>query len=171
MWFKFNSDAKRGIRAERGGVAVEFAIILPVLMLLVFGIIDFGHAWYMRHLMSDASREGARYGTRYQTVTGNTTQRLLPTALSPSISDYILKTAAENGGTSGWGLKSLLPADADATATPTGPATTETSGTKLAGEDLTVTVNATKTWFVLGSIIPGFGSSKQLTVSTTMKCE
>ena len=62
----FRSKTKRGIRAERGAIAVEFAIIFPVLILLVFGIIDFGHAWYMRHMMSDASREGARYGTRYQ---------------------------------------------------------------------------------------------------------
>jgi len=159
------------MRAEHGGVAVEFAIIFPILVLLVFSIVDFGHAWYMRHVMSDASREGARYGTRYQTAPGNTTQRLLPTALSPSISDYILKTAAQNGGSRGWGLKSLLPADANPTASPTGAAATETSGTKLAGEDLTVTVNATKTWFVLGSIMPGFGSSTNLTVSTTMKCE
>jgi hypothetical protein len=58
-----NSDAKRGMRAEHGGISVEFAIIFPVLMLLVFGIVDLGHAWYMRHLMSDASREGARYAT------------------------------------------------------------------------------------------------------------
>jgi Flp pilus assembly protein TadG len=33
------------MRGERGAIAVEFAIILPVLMFLVFGIIDFGHAW------------------------------------------------------------------------------------------------------------------------------
>ena len=70
MRFRYGSIAARGMRGERGGVAVEFAIILPVLMLLVFGIIDFGHAWYMRHLMSDGSREEARYGTRYQTVPG-----------------------------------------------------------------------------------------------------
>ena len=171
MRCKSNSEAKRGMRAERGATAVEFAIILPVLVLLVFGIVDFGHAWYMRHIMSDASREGARYGTRYQTVPGNTTQRLLPTALSPSISNYILKTGPQNGGNSGFGLNSLLPADANATATPSGPAATETSGIKLAGEDLTVTVHATKTWFVLGSIIPGFGSSTNITVSSTMKCE
>jgi Flp pilus assembly protein TadG len=171
MRFGFNSDRKRGIRGEHGGVAVEAAIIFPVLMLLVFGIIDFGHAWYMRHLMSDASREGARYGTRYQTVPGNATQRLLPKALNPSISNYILNTAAQNGGSSGWGLTSLLPTDANPVVTPTGAAATETSGIKLAGEDLKVTVTATKTWFVLGNLIPGLGSTETLSVTTTMKCE
>jgi hypothetical protein len=171
MWCGFGSKTKRGIRAEHGAVAVEFAIILPVLMLLVFGIIDFGHAWYMRHLMSDASREGARYGTRYQTVPGNSVQRLLPSALSPSISNYILNTSDGNSGKGGWGLKSLLPADAVPQAVASGAGWTGTDPTVLAGKDLIVTVTATKTWFVLGTLIPGFGSSKNLKVSTTMTCE
>ena len=67
MRCRFGSDAKRGLRAEHGAIAVEFAIILPVLLLLVFGIIDFGHAWYMRHVLQNSCREGARYATRYQT--------------------------------------------------------------------------------------------------------
>ena len=113
----FMSKTKKGMRGEHGAVAVEFAIILPILLLLVFGIIDFGHAWYMRHMMSDASREGARYATRYKTdATGH---RLLPSALTPSIQNYILNTTAVNGG-SGTGLNSLLPSDADAQVTPLG---------------------------------------------------
>jgi hypothetical protein len=171
MRFRYSSIAARGMRGERGGVALEFAIILPVLMLLALGIIDFGHAWYMRHLMSDASREGARYATRYKTVAGNATQRLLPKNLSPSIDDYILNSAAENDGSNGWGLKSFLPADANPVVTPGGPAMTETNGINLAGEDLNVTVTATKTWFVIGNLIPGLGSTETLSVTTTMKCE
>jgi len=156
------------VRGEGGGVAVEFAIIVPILLLLVFGIIDFGHAWYMRHIMSDASREGARYGSRY--LTDSSGYRILPKNLNPSIENYIKNTAAANGG-SGWGLASRLPGDANPTVDVTGPAATESNGSVLAGEDLTVTVNATKTWFVLGSLIPGFGSTKALTVTTTMTCE
>ena len=171
MRLGFGSEAKRGMGSERGGIAVEFAIIFPVLMLLVFGIVDFGHAWYMRHLMSDASREGARYGTRYQTVPGDTTKRLLPKDLSPSISNYVLKTGEQNGGNSGWGLTNLLPPKANPVVTPSGAAATETVGINLAGEDLNVTVTATKTWFVLGKLIPGFGDSTTLSVTTTMKCE
>ncbi|MBU4356173.1 MAG: pilus assembly protein [Proteobacteria bacterium] len=156
----FNSDAKRGLRAEQGAIAVEFAIILPILMLLVFGIVDFGHAWYMRHLMSDASREGARYGTRY--LTDSTGHRILPKNLSPTVANYVLTT---------WGLTSRLPGDASPTVVPSGPAATETNASILAGEDFIVTITATKTWFVLGSLIPGFGSSKTLNVTTTMTCE
>jgi Flp pilus assembly protein TadG len=162
MRFRYRSITARGMRGERGGVAVEFAIILPVLMLLIFGIIDFGHAWYMRHLMSDASREGARYGTRYQTVAGNTAQRLLPKNLSPTVTNYILKT---------WGLQNSLPSDASPQVVLGGPAATETNGSVLAGEDFNVTVTATKTWFVLGNLIPSLGDSTTLSVTTTMTCE
>ena len=168
MQCRFFSSPKRFIRKERGGVAVEFAIILPVLVLLVFGIIDFGHAWYMRHLMSDASREGARYGSRY--LTDSSGNRLLPKNLNPSIKNYILNTASDNG-VSGWGLASRLPENASPTVTLGGAGATESNISNLAGEDLTVTVNATKTWFVLGNLIPGFGSTKTLTVTTTMTCE
>ena len=160
MQRRFWSGAKRGMRSERGAVAVEFAILFPILMLLVFGIIDFGHAWYMRHMMSDASREGARYATRYKTdATGH---RILPKNLSPTVASYVLTT---------WGLTSRLPCDAGATVTPGGAAATESNASVLAGEDFIVTITATKTWFVLGSLIPGLGSSETLTVTTTMTCE
>ena len=164
FWF----GAKRGQPGEQGAIAVEFALILPVLLLLVFGIIDFGHAWYMRHMMSDASREGARYATRYCTAG---TTRILPKDLSPSVTNFILLTSAENGGKGGWGLQSLLPADASPAVTPGGPGATWTSATTVAGKDFIITITATKTWFVLGNLIPGLGSSKLLSVTTTMTCE
>ena len=50
---------KRGER--RGAVAVEFALVLPMLMLLVFGIIDFGRAYYTLNTIISSVREGARY--------------------------------------------------------------------------------------------------------------
>jgi Flp pilus assembly protein TadG len=168
MRLGFGAKKKGGMRSERGGVAVEFALIFPILMLLVFGIIDFGHAWYMKHLMSDASREGARYATRYWTVG---THRTLPKDLTPTITNFVLQTSAENGGKGGWGLKNLLPADADPQVFPEGAGATWTDVSTVAGKDLIIRITATKTWFVLGSLVPGFGSSKTLTVSTTMTCE
>ena len=47
---------------ERGAAAVEFAILLPVLMLILFGIIEFGMIMYSREVITNASREGARSG-------------------------------------------------------------------------------------------------------------
>jgi Flp pilus assembly protein TadG len=47
-------------RRERGSVAVEFALLLPVLLLLVFGIIDFGRAINDQITITQAAREGVR---------------------------------------------------------------------------------------------------------------
>ncbi|MFC2043467.1 TadE/TadG family type IV pilus assembly protein [Chloroflexota bacterium] len=44
---------------------VEFALIFPVLMLLLFGIIDFGRIFHVLIAISNAAREGARYGVIY----------------------------------------------------------------------------------------------------------
>ena len=47
-------------RSDRGAVAVEFALLLPVLVLLVFGIIDFGRILNAQITVTQAAREGAR---------------------------------------------------------------------------------------------------------------
>lgn len=169
MLFRLLRSLKLFSREERGGYAVEFAIIMPVFLLLVFGIVDFGHAWYMRQMMVNASREGARYGTRYQTnALGN---RVLPKDLAPTIANYVLKTSAENGGKGGWDLKNLLPTTAYPEVTPSGTAATESNPSVVAGEQLIVTVNATKNWLVIGKLIPTLGNSISLSASTGMLCE
>ena len=53
---------------ERGAAAVEFALLLPVLMLILFGIIEFGMIMYSREVITNASREGARTGIVQATV-------------------------------------------------------------------------------------------------------
>ena len=45
---------------ERGAVAAEFALLLPVLLTIVFGIIEFGMIMYGREIVTNATREGAR---------------------------------------------------------------------------------------------------------------
>lgn len=47
-------------RGERGAAAVEFALVAPLLILLVFGIIEFGRVWSARNVYISAAREGAR---------------------------------------------------------------------------------------------------------------
>jgi len=127
----------------------------------------------MKNLMANASREGVRYGTRYW-IDPVTKIRILPKDLIPSIEDYILKTDGENGGKGGWGLRQFLPANADPKVTLGGPAATETDPAALnnpISEDLTVTITARKYWFLIGAFIPTLGDYKDLSVTTTMKCE
>jgi Flp pilus assembly protein TadG len=45
---------------EEGVAAVEFALILPVLALLLFGILEFGRVWSQYQVFQGAAREGAR---------------------------------------------------------------------------------------------------------------
>jgi Flp pilus assembly protein TadG len=49
-------------RSESGASAVEFALLLPLLMMVLFGIIEFGFALYRQAILTNASREGARLG-------------------------------------------------------------------------------------------------------------
>jgi len=48
------------LSGERGASAVEFAIILPILIMLIFGIIQFGIAYNKYIAVTHAVREGAR---------------------------------------------------------------------------------------------------------------
>ena len=50
------------IEDKRGAAAVEFAIILPLLLVLLFGIIEFSIMFYDKAVITNASREGARAG-------------------------------------------------------------------------------------------------------------
>jgi len=51
---------------KTGASAIEFAIILPVLILFLFGIIEFSILFYDKAVITNASREGARAGIVYQ---------------------------------------------------------------------------------------------------------
>ena len=46
--------------SERGAEVIEFAIILPVLLLITFGIVDFGFLFQRYIVLTNASMEGAR---------------------------------------------------------------------------------------------------------------
>lgn len=72
---------------------VEFALVLPILLLLIFGVIAFGHLFFVYSFTVAASREAARWGA----AVGNTANGL------PRFRDCdeILATAARVGGVAG----------------------------------------------------------------------
>lgn len=55
-----NLTIRDPFRQEDGAAAVEFAIVLPLLLLLLFGIVDFARAYNAHISLSGAAREGAR---------------------------------------------------------------------------------------------------------------
>lgn len=51
---------RRREAGDRGAAAVELALVLPILLLLVFGIVDFGRALNLQITLTQAAREGVR---------------------------------------------------------------------------------------------------------------
>jgi Flp pilus assembly protein TadG len=66
----------------RGAAAVEFAIVLTLLLMIVFGIIDFGRALNAQETLTQAAREGARLVALNQSNVVSRTQSAA-TGLSP----------------------------------------------------------------------------------------
>jgi hypothetical protein len=68
--FMFMRRIKSISKQQRGQGIVEFAIVLPVVLLLVFGIIELGFLIFSYSSVNSASREAARYGIAIGNVTG-----------------------------------------------------------------------------------------------------
>ncbi len=55
---------------ERGAVAVEMAILLPLLLLILIGILEFGRVLNVQVSLTEAAREGARYAAIHHSDPG-----------------------------------------------------------------------------------------------------
>lgn len=79
-------------RKEVGAAAVEFALILPVLLLILIGIIEFSLAFNAQLSLNQAAREGARYMAIHNnagdatTAAQNAAGRLAPASISVDFS-------------------------------------------------------------------------------------
>jgi Flp pilus assembly protein TadG len=132
-------------RGQEGSAAVEFAIILPLLVLLTIGALDLGHMFYIDHLITTASREGARYAAKY---TGTATE-----PSSGQISNYVKLASGLNYDA--YNLDTLT-------------VTTVYAGT-FPNRIATVTVTAIKNWWLLGNLLSF--SPKTLTATSAMNVE
>ena len=52
----------RFVRNEHGVAMVEMALVLPIIIMLFLGMVDFGRALFLYNNLANAAREGARYG-------------------------------------------------------------------------------------------------------------
>ena len=53
--------ARNGRRSSRGQAMTEFALVVPIIFALVFGVLEAGRFMLYYELLQDAAREGARY--------------------------------------------------------------------------------------------------------------
>ena len=83
---------KKVCTSERGAAAMEFALLLPVLATLVFGMIDFGRMLWFQEILVNATRDGVRQGTLFNSGNGQ------------SEIQAIISQALNNGGVPAGGL-------------------------------------------------------------------
>ncbi|WP_321961867.1 TadE/TadG family type IV pilus assembly protein [Paraburkholderia sp. J7] len=158
--------ARRSPRGERGSTIVEFALVLPMLLMLLFGIAEIGFMLYDKTVITSASRAAARQGVAFgETSTGQ------PVYLSASAIQSIA-----TGGLSSMliGLgKATTPTVTVTNCTAANSCTTGTGCTS--GNSLTVAVSYTFQGLVLGAAISplpaSFKNALTLTSSTMMSCE
>lgn len=51
------------LRGTRGQALAEFALVVPLLLLVLFALLDLGRVVYASNALAEAAREGARYGS------------------------------------------------------------------------------------------------------------
>jgi Flp pilus assembly protein TadG len=134
---------KNNINDQKGTAAVEFAIILPLLVLLLFGTVEFGLLLFNQQVITNASREGARAGIVSQT---------------PRVTDGEINTIVGN-----YCSTNLISFDGNNT-----PSITTTRSGSSFSDDLTVTVTFDYDFLVLSNL--GFGP-QTLDGTTLMKME
>jgi len=77
-------------RHRRGAAMVEFAVVVPVFLLLVFGMIEYGRMVMVQQILTNAAREGARVG-----VLDGSTQ----TKVNTAVSNYLTAAGISNSTT------------------------------------------------------------------------
>ncbi len=87
---------------DSGAAAVEFALVVPLLLLLVFGIVDFGRAYQAKVELAHAAREGVRVWalTQDQTAAGNRTRAAAPSLEDATTAAYEVTTSTLPDGES-----------------------------------------------------------------------
>ncbi len=138
---------RAGIRRERGNAVLELALTLPLLLLVVMGMFDFGLMFQRYELITNAAREGARIGV----LPGYTT------------------TDAQNRALQYLSSANLTGASVSATTSTINVGTPSTPTTAV-----TVTVTYTHNFLWIGPIIKLFGGtlgSNTLTAISTMRQE
>ncbi|WP_306900202.1 TadE/TadG family type IV pilus assembly protein [Arthrobacter sp. B1I2] len=130
---------------ETGAVAVEFALILPIFLVLVLGIAEMGRAFNIQVSLSEAARESARYAAIHNAESSysNSSAQAAGVAAAPSVG-----LSASNVGIS---------FTTGATCTPTG--------------NVVATVTYSTPWMTgFPALIPGMPATLSIQGKGVMRC-
>jgi Flp pilus assembly protein TadG len=70
---------------QEGASLVEFAVLAPLFVVLLFALLEFGLSLYTKEVVTNASREGARFGVVY------TTPRRTSDEIRTKVQEYLTK--------------------------------------------------------------------------------
>ena len=93
----FRNHARKLRDDRRGIAAVEFAIILPFLMIMLFGIIEIGRALQHYHAVTKSMRDATRYLTRVEMTCAGAGTGPLANYLGKAIDETNAKLLALSG--------------------------------------------------------------------------
>ncbi len=135
------------VKCQKGAAAVEFALIAPLLFTIIFGIIEFGLLFYDKQVITNASREGARYGILWN-PTRPTDQQIMDRVETFTLNKLVTFGATDQ------------------------PITTTIEGVDgEPGDDLTVTVTYVYDFLLLPNFISALSDITTLRAVTVMRLE
>jgi len=126
---------------QTGAVAVEFALVLPIFLVLVLGIFEFGRAFNIQISLSEAAREAARYAAIHQSDAGYSTgdAQAAGVAAAPSVD--------------------LAPSDISISSTGTNPC------------NVSVNISFTTPWMTgFPALVPGMPAELDVSGTGVMRC-
>jgi Flp pilus assembly protein TadG len=88
---------RRRAEEERGAVAVELVVILPILVVIVFGTIEFGRVLNTQIALTGAAREGARVMAIHNDPSQAQTAVLQAASMSPAPTVTVTPTSCTRG--------------------------------------------------------------------------
>lgn len=128
-------------QGQKGAAGLEFAIIAALFLMIIFGIIEFGLIMYAKGIITNAGREGARFGVIYSSP------RKTAPEIQAKVQDYLQGSGFTN---------------------PVVITVTGAGGSTEA--NLTVKVDYTYLFLILPSFVPGI-SNITLSAETVMRLE
>jgi Flp pilus assembly protein TadG len=142
---KRTDSTSRRRRAEAGTSIIEATIVLPLMLLLVFGIAEFGVSFTRWNSLTNAVREGARVGVVFRAPCDNAA---VTTLIETTVSDF-----ADSSGIDPANITTTVAGECDGT-----------------GTQLTVTSKVPYNYIAL-SALAGFAPSTDLSARTVMRNE
>jgi len=156
-------------QSNSGQAVLELAFVLPMVLLLLLGLIEFGVLFYNKAMITNASREGARAGMTYTTTYNSSTDSssywsvaAMQSAVTTAVNNYLQTRLINFGGVPTWSTNAsrsgYSPGDPDY------PLYNSIGGTV----DVTVTYNHT---FLVFPRFIGLGSTISIAGETVMRLE